>query len=165
MGFFSELLGTVATVGATLLGGPVAGTAVGTLLGGGAVEPTTAVGRVGGPVLTTAQLTAAGGTAQQIIAATGGVTACPTTTGRLRKRTIVETFDPATGRVCKQTIFAGGVAVRAADVAAAKRIFRQVSDLHGKLPRKLTKQSEITQLKNRLVKNALEGAGDKNGCP
>jgi len=161
MGFFSELLGTVATVGATLLGGPVAGTAVGTLLG--TTPETLAVGKVGGAVLTPTQLLSAGGTAQQIIAATGGATAL--VTGRLRKRTIVETFDPATGKVIKQLTFPGGVAIRASDVAAAKRVFRQVSKLSQKMPRKTVKESAVKQLTDRVVKNALERAGDDPSCP
>jgi len=161
MGFFSELLGVVAPVVGGLLGGP-AGAAVGALLTPGETTQLS-VGRVGGAVLTPTQLLSAGGTAQQIIAATGGTTAI--VTGRLRKRTIIETFDPATGKVLRQSVTAGGVAVFAADAAAAKRFFRQIRKLDQKLPRRTVKQSDVKQLTDRVVKNALERAGDDPSCP
>lgn len=85
--------------------------------------------------------------------------------GRQRKRTIVETFDPLTGAVLRRTVTMGGVAVFAQDVAAAKRIFRQVRRLDARLPRKTVKQGQIKQLTERVVKNALERAGDDPTCP
>jgi len=154
MGFFSDLLQTVGTVGATLLGGPVAGAAVGTLLGGG--EETLAVGKVGGAVLTPTQLTAVGGTAQQIIAATGGKAAI---TGGLRKITIVQTVNSA-GQVVKQKTHKGGVAVFQADVTAANRVARQVRRLEKRMPRKIVKQSEAARLKDEVTNAALRHARD-----
>jgi hypothetical protein len=82
--------------------------------------------------------------------------------GRLRKRTTVETFDPVSGVVIRSTSFLGGVAVRAADVAALKRVVRQVSNLNKRIPKKRVKESDIKQLTDRVVKNALDRAGD---CP
>lgn len=84
--------------------------------------------------------------------------------GRQRKRTIVETFDPLTGAVLRRKTTPGGVAVFAQDVAAAKRIFRQVRRLDARLPRKTVKEGKIKQLTDRVVKNALERAGDVD-CP
>jgi len=163
MGFFSELLGTVAPIVATAFGGPAAGaaaTGIAGLLTGG--ETVTKVGGTG--------LTA--GAVQAFVQATPGITAaavaagaCPTGTGGLRKRTIVQTICPTTGKVFKQEIFAGGVAIRASDVAAAKRVFRQVSKLAAKMPRKTIKESAVKQLTDRVVKNALERAGDDPSCP
>jgi len=171
MGFFSELLGVVAPIAGTLLGGA-----------GGAAVATGIAGLLGGDVPTAvgtgAQLAAARGVdpllgtnVAQSLAAIGtratGV-ACPPTTGGLRKRTIVQTFCPTSGKVFKQEMFAGGVAVRAADAAAAKRFFRQIRKLDAKLPRKISKQSQQKQLTDRLINNALESAGDQNGngkCP
>jgi len=108
----------------------------------------------------------------RVAAGTVGVPATLTTAqavaiesrGRQRKRTIVETFDPRTGIVLRRKVHMGGVAVFAADAAAARRIFRQVRNLDKRLPRKLVKQSQIKQLTDRVIKNALEDAGDKD-CP
>lgn len=165
MGFFSELLGVVAPIAGAVFGpaGAAAGTAVAGLLG---ADTPTAVG-------TGAQLAAMRGVSPllgtnvaQSLAAIGVTkAACPTTTGRLRKITIVRTIDPVTGRICKEESFPGGVAVRASDVAAAKRFFRQIRKLDAKLPRKTQKQSRVTLLKDRLIENALDRAGDDPSCP
>jgi len=156
MGFFSSVLAPVLAGAAGAILGPEAATAIGGLLG------TTAAGVVGGPVLTPAQLTAAGGTAAQIIAATGGA-ACPAGTGGARKVTIIQTINQA-GQVIKQITHKGGVAVFQSDVAAANRVARQVTSLNKRMPRKTVKESQTTALKNRLINNALEQAGDK-ACP
>jgi len=166
MGFFSELLGAALPIAGAVIGGPVgggAGTALANLLGAGDPDPV-AVTKVGlGKPLTIAGIErdlASGALTLPGVTATAGLV-----TGRLRKRTIVQTFDPATGKVVKMTTFAGGVAVRAADVAAAKRVFRQVRKLSAKMPRKLVKESPVKQLTDRVVKNALERAGDDPSCP
>lgn len=85
--------------------------------------------------------------------------------GRQRKRTIVETFDPLTGAVLRRKTTPGGVAVFAQDAAAARRLFRQVRKLDARLPRKTVKESQVKQLTDRVVKNALERAGDDPSCP
>lgn len=108
----------------------------------------------GGPAGLTAQIAA-----QRAATAVPGVVS-----GRMRKRTTVETFDPVTGAVSRTVTFPGGVAVRASDVAAARRVFRQVRKLDGKLPRKTVKQSPVKMLTDRVIKNALEKAGDID-CP
>jgi len=166
MGFFKELLGTAVQIGSAFLGTTIAQPAQQQIAGPTAMARLPAVtgtglltGRVGGPVITKGQL-AEGTVVKEIFAATGGPT------GRRRKRTTVETFDPVSGIVTKRVTFAGGVAVRASDVAAFKRVFRQVTKLHGKLPRKTIRESQVKQLTDRVVKNALERAGDDNGsCP
>jgi len=167
MGFFSELLKVAAPIVGVALGGTAVGAGITALLGG----EETAVTKVG----TGAQLAALRGVdpvlgtnvAQSLAAIGTSGAGCPqVNTGGLRKRTIVQTICPATGKVFKQEIFAGGVAIRASDVAAAKRVFRQVSKLSQKMPRKTVKESVVKQLTDRVVKNALERAGDNgNDCP
>lgn len=168
MGFFSELLGAALPIAGGIFGGGAgagAGTALANVLGLGDPDPemVTKVGTgaqlatlQGRPLISQAALASLG----PVAGAAGAIT-----TGRLRKRTIVQTFDPVTGKVIKSTSFAGGVAVRAADVAAAKRVFRQVGKLSAKMPRKLVKESQVKQLTDRVVKNALERAGDDPSCP
>jgi len=84
--------------------------------------------------------------------------------GRARKRTIVQTFDPVTGAILRSKTTPGGVAVFAQDVAAARRINRQVRKLDARLPRKTVKESPIKALTNRVIKNALEHAGDPHNA-
>lgn len=176
MGFFSDLLGVVAPIAGALIGGPIGAgigaTAAGLLAPTGTPAAATALatGRVapaGGSPFAPGQLATIQGqqVAQKIIAVGGGPLV---TTGRMRKRTTVETFDPVTGVVSKRLTFDGGVAVRSADVAAFKRVFRQVTKISAKLPRKLIKPSDVKLLTDRVVRNALEHAGDvhDNGvCP
>ncbi len=168
MGFFTELLGAALPIAGAILGGPAgagAGVAIAGLLGGDA--PVTQVG-TGAQLAAMRGVSPVAGTnvAQSLAAAGVKVTgACPTTTGRLRKVTTVQTIDPVTGKVCKTESFPGGVAVRASDVAAAKRFFRQIRKLDAKLPRKTQKPSRATLLKDRLIENALDRAGDDPSCP
>jgi len=154
MGFFSELIKTVvAPIAAGFLGTTLAQPAAPVMA---LAKPTgLAAGVVGGrPVLPTQV-----GVVKEIFQATGGPT------GRRRKRTTVETFDPVSGIVTARVTFSGGVAVRASDVAAFKRVFRQVTKLSAKLPRKIIKPSDVKLLTDRVVKNALERAGDVPDCP
>ena len=87
---------------------------------------------------------------------------CPTT-GSLRRRTIVETFNPRTGTVCKRETFKGAPAVMQSDVAAANRLNRQLARLKKKQPVRLVKPSQITMLKDEVVESALRRARDD--CP
>lgn len=142
MGFFSDLLGGVASV----VLGPVAGGVIGTLAGSG--QPLTAAGQT--PILQTA-------IAQQqtALAAAGMVT----NNGSLRKRTIVETFDPRTGAVVKRDApLSGAPAVMQSDVAAANRLNRQLKRLNKAQPRKLVKESTQKQLKDQLIEDSLKNA-------
>ncbi len=157
MGFFSSVISPLLGTAATIFGGAAAGTAIAGLLGGTEVAKASAGG-------IQAAVQAGTITAPGVAAVIGGVAgACPVSTGGMRKITIVQTVD-ANGRVCKQVTHKGGVAVFASDVAAANRVARQVSQLNKRMPRKTVKESQTTQLKNRLVNNALEQAGDK-ACP
>jgi len=171
MGFFSSILKVVAPIAGAFLGvqaaqpaaiaapavSPAASTAIATI---GRRAPTAIAGIPGAGRLGTGLITPALARRAAVTGVLG-----PISSGRMRKRTTVETFDPVTGVVSKSISFAGGVAVRAADVAAARRVFRQIRKLDGKLPRKTVKQSPVKALTDRVIKNALERAGDDNGCP
>lgn len=109
-----------------------------------------------------AKRTAFGGGTTTGAGATGDFGACPTT-GGLRRRTIVETFDPATGAICKSETLKGAPAVMQSDVAAANRLNRALRRLNKKQPKKLVRESAITQLKNEVVESALRKARDP--CP
>lgn len=161
MGFFSSLLTTVGSVAGAFLGTQAAAPVAAPLAQIAAPPAATVIpaGILGG----VAQI---GAQAAQAALRTGVApgAACPPT-GRLRRRTTVETFDPVTGVVCRSETFAGGVAVRDSDVTAAKRVFRQVRRIDKRLPRKTVKESAVKQLTDRVVKNALERAGDIPDCP
>ncbi len=164
MGFFSELLGTVTSIGGALLGIPQAPVATGTVA---RMAPLAAISAPPSATGVSALATIAGTRGQAISPGTREALfkAAGSPTGGLRKRTTVETFDPGSGFVTKIVMFDGGVAVRSADVAAFKRVFRQVSRINKKLPRKVVKESAVKQLTDRVVKNALERAGDQPDCP
>jgi len=91
-----------------------------------------------------------------------------TKTGGLRRITIVQTIDPATGKVVKQETFKGAPAVMQSDVAAANRLNRQLRRLNSKQPKKMVKQSLAARLKEEVVESALRhaihnGNGHHNG--
>lgn len=83
--------------------------------------------------------------------------------GSLRRRTIVETFNPATGAVVKQEVMKGAPAVMQSDVAAANRLNRQLKRLNAKQPRKIVHQSEAARLKDELLNASLRAARDAAG--
>jgi len=159
MGFFSELLAVALPVVGAVVGGPAGAALGGTVSGllGLQEETQLMVGGTGVRAITLPEAKAA-----QAAGVLGAVS--PSVTGRFRKQTIVQTIDPATGKVISQKVTQGGVAVFAADAAAAKRFFRQIRKLDAKLPRKTQKVSSQKMLTDRLVNNALERAGDKD-CP
>ena len=121
MGFFSELLGVVAPIAGAFLGLPAAPVAAAPA----AVAPTllaapTQLAAISAPPSATPLLVA--GTRGQMISPSTREAlfkAAGSPTGGLRKRTIIETFDPGSGFVTKRRIHDGGVAVFSADVAAA----------------------------------------------
>lgn len=169
MGFFSGIADIIGAalpiIGNVLL--PGAGGALGAAVGGviGGTPPiqtaVTTVGAFGGTLVgQQAATNVALGTAA--LAAQG---ACPT--GTLRRRTIVQTFDPRTGAVTKQEIQSGAPAVMQSDVAAANRLNRALRRLNKKQPKRLVRESPVTQLKNEVVESALRKARDANGgvCP
>jgi len=154
MGFFSflkplvelatpvvgALIGTAAAPGVTA--------ALGALTGDTPAQTALKVAAAGGPGLVT-QTALSIGTAQGALA---GIT------GNLRRRTIVQTFNPITGAILKSEIFKGAPAVMNSDVAAANRLNRQLSRLNKKQPRKTVKQSTAARLKEEVVESALREA-------
>lgn len=154
MGFFSDILTFAAPIAGAFLGVPQAPAAAAPAPAriSAPQQPAALLAKVapgGRPLISPEQ-------AQQVLGASG----------RLRRRTTTETFDPVTGVVTKTETFAGGVAVRQSDVVAARRVFRQIAAINKRIPRKTVKESQVKQLTDRVVKNALERAGDLNGeCP
>jgi len=101
---------------------------------------------------------------EEVAAGNGGrVTMAVSATGALRRRTIVETFNPRTGAVSKRETLKGAPAVMQSDVAAANRLNRALRRLNKKQPKKLVRESEMTALKNEVVNSALRRARDP--CP
>lgn len=144
MGFFSEIIGSAAS----LILGPVAGGAVSELIGGS------------NPLITSGQSAVV--QAQVATREAGGVA-----NGRLRKRTIVETFDPATGVVTKRDVpMPGAPAVMRSDVVAANRLDRQITNLNKRRKTKLVHPTQAATLKKELelaqlraLRRALESGG------
>jgi len=152
-GFFSSIIAAAAPILGALAGVPAAPVAL-----------APAPARISAPpeAMALLQKVAPGGRplispeqAQQVLGASG----------RLRRRTTIETFDPVTGVVTRTESFSGGVAVRQSDVVAARRVFRQIAAINKRIPRKTQKVSDVKMLTDRVVKNALERAGDLPDCP
>jgi len=162
MGFFSFLKPLVKAA-LPIVGGILGVEALGAVLAPTSREEARAVTTTG--LSAAAQARVAAGTVGAPAALTTAQAVAIEARGRVRKRTIVESFDPRTGVVLRTKTTQGGVAVFAQDVAAAKRIFRQVRRLDARLPRKTVKEGKIKQLTDRVVKNALERAGDDPACP
>jgi len=134
MGFFDSIISPILEFAAPIvgaLGGPVAGVATAALGGALAADPTA-------------------------IAPAGAVGLA---TGSMRKQTIVQTID-ANGKVVKQKISKGGVAVFQADVTAANRVARQIRRLDKRMPKKIVKQSETARLTEEVKNAALRHARD-----
>lgn len=160
MGFFSFLKPLV-KVALPIIGGVLGVEALGAIVAPESKEEAMAVSTAG--LAPAAQARVAAGLPAPTTLSTAQAIAIEAR-GRLRKRTIVQTFDPRTGAIIRTKTTAGGVAVFAADAAAARRVFRQVRKLDARLPRKTVKQSPVKMLTERVIKNALEKAGDVD-CP
>jgi len=89
--------------------------------------------------------------AGQQIAAAGG-------NGATHRVTIVQSIDNNTGAVLREEVMPGSPFLMNKDFETAKRVFKMISAANTKLPRKVVKQSEITVLKNEVVKDALRNA-------
>ncbi len=147
MGFFSELLGGAASL---VLGPAVGGALTGALGLGSPIEQV--------------------GQSPQVVALTAAADAglvVGGTNGRLRKRTIVETFDPTTGKVTKRdAALPGAPAVMRSDVVAANRLDRQITNLNKRRKTKLVHPTQAATLKKELelaqlraLRRALESGG------
>jgi len=123
-----------------------------------------ALGNIQGSKLITPGKKSPGQIFEEVAAGNGGrVAVSMAATGSLRRRTIVETFNPRTGAVSKRETLKGAPAVMQSDVAAANRLNRALRRLNKKQPKKLVRESEMTALKNEVVNSALRRARDP--CP
>ncbi len=75
--------------------------------------------------------------------------------GRFAKRTIVQTLDRARGVIVSFQILNGAPHIMNSDITAAKRVFRQVSKLTQKLPRKTVKESATKKIVNAVQANVM----------
>lgn len=142
MGFFS-FLKPILDIAA-----PIALTAAG-------IDPAVITGGVAtGGVSPVVALAAQQPTAAEI----AGMVAAGGSNGSLRRRTIVQTFNPMTGAVVKSETFAGAPAVMNSDVAASNRLNRQLKALNKKRPTKLVKETTAGRLKQDLIESALRQA-------
>ncbi len=85
--------------------------------------------------------------------------------GRTANRTVVETLDLVTNRIIRRRILPGTPHMMNSDIRAAKKVFRQSAKLHAKLPRRTTKESETTKLKNAAVQQAIAHVTCPPQCP
>ena len=174
MGFFSTI-GDIFAAAAPIVGGPI-GAALGIgggLLGGDGEEPAAAavpkqvlqasgaLGNIQGSKLITPGPRPAGEIFEEV--RREGVSKIVSMNGSLRRRTIVETFNPVTGAVTKRETLKGAPAVMQSDVAAANRLNRQLARLKKKQPVRLVHKSELSTLKDEVVASALRKARDP--CP
>jgi len=70
--------------------------------------------------------------------------------GQVSVMTIVQTIDNATGAVIRTKTLRGSPFLMNNDIAVAKRVFRTVGKLSGRLPKKIVKQSEASKLKDEI---------------
>jgi len=144
MGFLSQIASTALQFGTSLITGQPAIAAAAGLIGGAGVQAIT------GP---SAGERAA---ARRGAVGTGG-------NGVTHRQTIVQTIDNATGEVIKEDIRRGAPFLMKHEIQVAKRVFKTVIKLSGKLPRKTVKESETTALKNQLTNKALTTAIETSG--
>jgi len=121
--------------------GAVLGGGVGSSIAGALAPAVTTAVTTGGKVVTTA--------------------GCPS--GKNQVRTIIQTLNPA-GQVIKQKIERGRPFLMARDIVIAKRVFRTVAKVSGRLPRKTVKQSKASMLTDAALDRALRDTlTDDNG--
>jgi len=139
MGFLSTIAGAALNIGTGLLfGGPLAAVP--------AVQAATAAVASGaGRVLGVGPERAPGAVG------TGG-------NGVTHRRTVVQTIDNATGTIVREDIRRGAPFLMNDEIQIAKRVFKTVSKVAARLPRKTVKESSTTALKNQLIDASLTNA-------
>jgi len=93
-------------------------------------------------------------------AVTKGGFACPTNKNRVR--TIIQTISPA-GKVIRQSIEKGRPFLMNRDIVIAKRVFRTVAKVSGRLPKRTVKQSAASMLKDAAIDKAMRDVLTDNG--
>jgi len=116
---------------------------IGSAIGGGVAS---IVGQAVAPTATAAVL--------------AGGAACPTTKNRVQ--TIIQTIAP-NGKVIKQRIERGRPFLMNRDIVTAKRVFRTVAKVSGRLPRKTVKQSKASMLTDAALDKAFRDVQGDNG--
>jgi len=165
MGFFStigDIFTAVLPVAGAVLGGPALGGALAAITSP-EVQRAASVATGGLGNITDPALAAKIGPGTAVAGA-----GCPASanSGTLRRRTVVQTFCPATGTITKQEVHQGAPAVFQSDVAASNRLNRALKRLNKAQPRKMIQQSTTAMLKQQVIENALRNAAGFDGaCP
>lgn len=81
--------------------------------------------------------------------------------GKTATRTIVQTLDLATMTIIAEKIMEGSPKLMNKDVNAMRKVLRISAELRKKTPKQTVHPSKLTELKNRLIDNAMSGAA----CP
>lgn len=84
--------------------------------------------------------------------------------GMVARQTIVQTINLETGALIRQLVFDGAPFLMNSDVRKLRSISRKVSKAHGKLPRRVVKESAMKQLTNAVVDDAIRKVGQP-ACP
>jgi len=116
---------------------------LGGILGGGAAQ---VAGQAIAPAARAAVLTGAAG--------------CPT--GKNQVMTIVQVLKPD-GTLCSQKVLRGRPFLMNADIVTAKRVFRTIGKLSGRMPKRTVKQSKASMLTEAALDKALRDTIGDNG--
>lgn len=81
--------------------------------------------------------------------------------GRFARQTIVQTIDLVTKTVARTEVFSGAPFLMNNEVRKLRTVARKVARANGRLPRRTVRQSDLSALKDNLVRQALTGAS----CP
>jgi len=183
VGWFSKIIAPVLKVGAGVFLGEAGASIVGEALGldepvEELIQKKAAVitgGRKGGispgplPISATVEAVKAGLTPAQAVRAQAmptpglpGVVA----PGGLKNvvRTIVQTIAP-NGQIVASEMLAGRPFLMQKDIVTAKRVFKQSRKLASKIPKKTVRESPTTQLKDRVIQQAMQNLLCAPACP
>jgi len=164
-GFGSGLLGITGDTKA--ITGPTAAPSA-TSLTSAALQPV-ARPTSGGGILSTLGGVVSGGAAQAAAAALApaataavltGAPGCPT--GKNRVMTVVQVLKPD-GTLCSQKVIAGRPFLMNSDIVTAKRVFRTIGKLSGRMPKRTVKQSKASMLTEAALDKALRDTIGDNG--
>jgi len=160
MGFFSSLLNVgkaLLPTAATLIGGPALGAATASAFG---QDPPGQLRQERQRQITGATEAVVSGTAterQRLLAAEEGVlqpiTAVDMPGLKNVTRTTVITRNPA-GQVVKSETLKGRPFLMKSDLVIAKRVFKAVRKVHGKLPSRTRSKSDMVELQEAIVQEA-----------
>jgi len=167
MGLLDSVLG-IATAPLGIVAGldptGVVGGVLGTVGLGGAAGPGGQLG-LAGPAGGGGVLQGIFDTAQQVINLPGALlpgggqqdmTGFSGGNGSRSTRTLVQTLDINTGRITT-VIKAGSPHLMNSDVKVMRRVIKQTAALEKRIPRRTVKESEMTKLKNQVIRNAFQG--------